>query len=202
MSHSITIQPTVLSLLSENLEGKRVLDVGIGHGQWGYILRTWKPGHPYIIGVEPYVPYIENAGRVGIYNELHTMTGQQYLAENLEAKFDAILLCEVLEHHRIKEEAWDLLEELEKRLNPGGILILSTPDGHSTGAANYDGNELNDHPIGFRAREFVDRGYQTKRILKEGFTLGHIVGPIAFVWWTLRWRRRPATHTVVAWRRC
>jgi SAM-dependent methyltransferase len=201
MSHSITIQPTILSLLPDDLEGKRILDVGIGHGQWGYILRTWKKGHPYIIGVEPYEPYVVHARRVDVYDELHCMTGLQYLEENPDSRADIVLLCEVLEHHQTRAEAWKLLEGLESRVRPGGILILSTPDGPGSGPSTYDGNELSSHPIGFSAGDFASRGYQTRRILREGCSLGHVVGPIAYVWWTLRRRRRPILASIVAWKK-
>ena len=197
----MNIRPKILCLLPDDLNEKKILDVGIGYGKWGYILRTWKQGNPYIVGIDPYSLYIENVKRVQIYNEVYCMTAQQYLTEKPNARYDIILFCEVIEHHLTKEEAWATLEQLETRLNPGGILILSTPDGHSRGAAMCDGNELNDHPIGFHASEFEKRGYETTRILKEIFMLGHVIGPLAYVWFTLRWGKPPATHTVVAWKR-
>lgn len=199
MSHSITIEPKILSLLPENLDGKRILDVGIGHSMWGFLIRTWKKGRPYIVGVDPFPLYIENASRLDLYDELYTMTGQQYLEEHPD-QFDYIIICEVMEHHQTKEAAWSLLKSLESRVKPGGTLILSTPDGKSFGGPMFDGNELNDHPIGFSHKEFSAKGYRIERIIKEGFSLGHIVGPIAKAWWTLRWRHPPATHTTVAWR--
>jgi SAM-dependent methyltransferase len=201
MSHCITIEPVVLGLVPDDLKNMRILDVGIGHGQWGFILRSRKLGHPYIVGIEPHPQYIEWAKRVGLYDELHNMTAQQYLAGNPDTKFDAILICEVVEHDT-RENSIKLLKDLEARLNQGGRIILSTPLGHSAGAPDYDGNALNAHPSGFRPEDFTRLGYSVEEVEREGSLnrLGHIVGPIAWVWFTLRRGRRPVTHSVVAWK--
>lgn len=189
MAHNINIESKVLSLLPDDLEGKRILDVGIGHGLWALILRSWKRGNPYIVGVDPCEVYTRNARHVGLYDELYCQTGQQYLVDNPGETFDIILICEVLGYLKTKKDAFSLLTGLESRLQPGGVLILSVPDGKS-----------NSSPHVFKCGDFTAQGYQVERIIKEGFSLGHIVGPIAKTWWTLRWGQPPATHTTVAWR--
>ena len=200
MSHCITIEPVVLSLLPSNLDGLKILDIGIGHGQWAFILRSQKYGRPYIIGVDPYQPYIEWANRVGLYNELHNTTAQNYLKENPEAITDYILICEVLEHDS-RENSLKLLALLEERLKPGGRIILSTPLGHSPEAPN-DVNEFNMHLSGFTSRDFTRRGYNVKEVEREGSLnrLGHIIGPLAKIWFTIRRGKRPVTHSIVAWK--
>jgi SAM-dependent methyltransferase len=201
MSHCTNLEPVVLSHLPENLERLRILDVGIGHGLWAFILRSRKQGHPYIVGVEPHPLYIQWAHKAGLYDELHEMTVQKYLEDNPLASFNYILLCEVIEHHRTHEEAYNLMENLEKRIRVGGI-IITTPNGHSNGASCADGNELSKHPIGFREKDFKQRGYET--VLVEGpgnfNRLGRFIGLISKVWFTLRRGSLPVTNSIVAWK--
>jgi 2-polyprenyl-3-methyl-5-hydroxy-6-metoxy-1,4-benzoquinol methylase len=199
LSHHKSIEHKILDLIPTNLLGETVLDVGVGEGLWGFLLRTQKRGNPRIIGVEPFEKHIQDLSRVQIYDEIHHMKGQQYLEEHPETAADIVLLLEVVEHDS-KENSLKLIERLEKRVKPGGIIIISTPDGFSEGAEGYAGNDANKHMSGWNAADFRWRGYT---VLKEqkGVNWGFMVNTFAVLWYFLRRGRRPVTKTIVAYRR-
>jgi 2-polyprenyl-3-methyl-5-hydroxy-6-metoxy-1,4-benzoquinol methylase len=188
-----------MDLLPQNLVDKTVLDVGTGEGSWGYMLRTQKRGTPRLIGVEPFTKHVEDLKRLPIYDELHNCSGQQYLADHPKESFDIILLLEVVEHDS-KEESHKLLASLEGRLNPGGLMIVSTPDGFSEGAEGYAGNEDNRHVSGWRAADFRWRGYTIFKV-RKGVNWGFVVNTVAALWFIFKQGRKPVTHTIVAYRR-
>ena len=45
MSHRPQLDSEILSILPENLEGKTILDYGMGYGTWGFLIRTRKNGY-------------------------------------------------------------------------------------------------------------------------------------------------------------
>lgn len=195
MSHTDKLEPIVLGLIPDDLGSIRILDAGLGFGLWGFILRTRRKGNPYIVGVEPFEPYIESQRRVKIYDELHNMTVQEYFQENPNAKFHFILFCEVAEHIK-KQEALRVIRDLRLHLNPGGLLIVSTPDGQSAGAPMFSGNVLNKHLCGFREKDLTEEGFDVQSIRITQY--GRVVDLFANLWFLLKLGRRPVTHELVA----
>jgi 2-polyprenyl-3-methyl-5-hydroxy-6-metoxy-1,4-benzoquinol methylase len=100
--------------------GKRVLDYGCGVGT---LMKVARELGAQVTGVEPSATArdkitVERFGAV--YPDLEALRR----AES-EAKFDWIVLCEVVEHLR---RPWDDLEQLRPLLAPGGEVILLTPN--------------------------------------------------------------------------
>lgn len=198
MSHNMNIEPVILGKMPGNLDGVRILDVGIGHGQWAFIIRTQMPGNPWIVGVEPFKKYVDWANRVGLYDDIYTGRAQEYLRDHPDAMFDYILCCEVVEHHKTKAEAFKLVEDLRKRVNPGGILFVSTPDGHSIGGPGFDDNDLNGHPIGFSELDFKLKGYSTELVLQEApIRMGRLLTFMAKIRNLVTKGQLIVTHTIV-----
>ena len=198
MSHHRTIEQTVFSILPIDIGGLKVLDVGMGEGLWGFILKTQKNGKFHLTGVEPFIDHIFNLKKVHIYDELYPMKGQQYFEFYPEAKFDIILLLEVIEHDT-KEESIKLIKSLEKRMNHGGLMIVSTPDGFSEGAKGYAGNDANKHMSGWSRTELQDLGYITQSIRKD-VNWGRVPNWFASIWYMLRLHRMPVTRSLIAWK--
>ena len=83
-----------------------VLDVGVGFGKYGYLVREyleiWGDGDQYdqwlrtIDGVEVFEPYIREVQRA-VYNEVFIGNATEVLP-TLEKQYDLILLIDVLEH--------------------------------------------------------------------------------------------------------
>jgi 2-polyprenyl-3-methyl-5-hydroxy-6-metoxy-1,4-benzoquinol methylase len=188
----------VLALLPESLDGLTILEIGVGEGLWGFLLRTQRRGSFRLIGVEPFRKHIEDLGQLPVYSELHAEKAQRYLADAPNVSADIILLLEVIEHET-RENGLELLGQLERRVAPDGLIVVSTPDGFSEGAEGYAGNELNRHLCGFKATDFTSRGYTVRRIRKD-VNWGLVVNVLASAWYTIRRGRRPVTHGIVAWR--
>ena len=202
MSHNMNIEPVVLGQLPEDLSGLRVLDCGVGHGQWAFILRTQKMGCPYIVGVEPHQLYVQWAIRGGLYDEIHLGTGEKYVESHPNEKFDVILLCEVIEHEPSKEEAFCLFNSLSRMLKPGGVIFVSTPDGFSHGAEGFDGNPLNAHNFGYSKAELEKWGLHVEGVVQEGYIrIGRVLGFVARLNYLVARQKRIVTHTLVGWRR-
>jgi len=122
-----------------------ILDLGIGFGINGAGIRNWlgngvKSPELHITGVEGWQDYKSPCW--GCYDVVHVMTIQDYLAGHSDT-FDAIIITDVIEHFK-KSEGLDILATLRTRLNPNGVLYVSTPGiWMEQGAAH--GNELERH---------------------------------------------------------
>lgn len=127
---------------------REVLDLGIGFGLWGAMLRNWLDFGLVsrrtfrLTGVEAFSQY--GNPNWGHYDRVFNVTIQQFLGERNPAKqYDVILLLDVLEHFE-KEEGFRLLEALKVRLSPGGVLYVATPSVFYVQGAEY-GNQYEIH---------------------------------------------------------
>lgn len=103
------------------LEGKTALDVGCGAGllaeplaRLGARVTAIDPAEELIAAA------LDHAAGQGLAIDYRSMA-----VENLEGEFDLITAMEVIEHTADPEQ---FLQLLARRLNPGGLLILSTPN--------------------------------------------------------------------------
>ena len=103
------------------LEGKRALDVGCGAGllaeplaRLGAQVTAIDPAEELIAAAR------EHAARQGLSIDYRATA-----VENLEGQFDIITAMEVIEHTADPQQ---FLDSLAKRLAPGGLLMLSTPN--------------------------------------------------------------------------
>lgn len=102
-----------------DFEGRRVLDVGFGRGFFLYYLK--KLG-AQVTGLELDDQAIQYARQ---YLGIPDVSAQDLLDVDPGARFDAILMMDLIEHVR---EPFRYLEKAAALLNPGGIIALFTPN--------------------------------------------------------------------------
>lgn len=136
-----------------------VLDLGIGMGFYGAVVRQWNDygfgRHTRLVGVEGFAGYRNPCW--DLYDEVLVMPIEEYLEQSTDA-WDAILLLDVLEH--LSRERGDrLLQRCLERLTDRGRFFVGTPAvWMEQGAAN--GNELERHRSLWTASDFESRGYK------------------------------------------
>ena len=103
----------------------RLLDIGCSNGQ----LVTIHLGDlgVDIVAIDPHEPSIEYARAHNPYP--HIITFQKATIEDLspDERFDIIVMADVLEH---LENPGDLLREARRRLDEGGLILASIPNGY------------------------------------------------------------------------
>lgn len=145
---------------------KTVLDLGIGYGLFGAIVREYlddgvQPWKTKLMGVEGFEEY--RTPQWGVYDDViigdikHYVNGRLTGHNNYPLPtYDFILLSDVLEHFE-KEEGRNLIYDIIDRLNCGGVLLIGTPGVFCEQGAVH-GNEYerhkslwawNEFPVGF-----------------------------------------------------
>jgi len=134
-----TITP-ILEIIRE-IQPKTVLDIGVGCGKFGMLIREYIDGHwnqrafhnpetwkTTLIGMEIWKDYITPAHEY-LYDEIVICNAYKYLKEcNHLGKFDLILMADVIEHFT-KEEGRELIGILrDKWLTETGHLVIATPN--------------------------------------------------------------------------
>lgn len=113
-------------LLSYNLEGKKVLEIGCGRGGFSNYMASVTKESTSIYACD----YSETALEIakGKYSNHNEIQWKKEDIQNLSFQnnfFDIIVSCETIEHVRQPEKA---LKELYRVLKPGGSLILACPN--------------------------------------------------------------------------
>jgi len=138
--------PTIGQLIRSQ-EPQSVLDVGIGFGKWGYMVRElqdiayerYKPDEwkVMIVGVEAFKDY-----HTPIWDYIYdnVIIGDIRKEKALLSKFDLVLFIDVLEHMH-HDEGLELLEEVQRA---GKKYIVSVPNYPSPQGA-FCGNEFEIH---------------------------------------------------------
>lgn len=145
---------------------KSVLDVGVGFGLTGALVRQYLDNGVYedivhhygdnagiedsiyhwstrLMGVEPF-NYKNPAWH--LYDGIFKMSIQEYLSDNQltpSPQYDFIIFSDVIEHME-KEEGYEVIEGLIGLLNPGGVLMIGTP-GVFVEQGAVHGNEYERH---------------------------------------------------------
>jgi len=121
---------------------KRILDIGIGHGIYGALLRNYEEiltGGPCDIhGVEAWPDY--EGPMWQCYDRI--MMGDIRTLE-IPFSYDMIIMADVIEHMSLKE-AHICIEKLKTYLTTTGVLIISTPAIFLRQGA-YKGNPYEQH---------------------------------------------------------
>lgn len=159
---------SIVSLIACELNSKMpktVLDVGCGSGFYGAVVRQYVDmGWGYktrIEGVEVFPDY-KNANWEH-YNVVWKRTIHDHLVFAKDTLYDCILFLDVIEHFR-RLEGLSLLEQLMEKLEPGGILLVSTPGNFEKQDGVY-GNDFEKHLSFFEPEDFTTRGFI---LLKNG----------------------------------
>lgn len=101
-----------------SIKPKTILDIGIGGGKYGLLVREYIPDLEKLDGVEVFEPYITDIQR-SIYDEIFI---GNILEMTMNVGYDAYLLIDILEHFE-KEEGHALLAKLLAT----GQVVISTP---------------------------------------------------------------------------
>lgn len=117
---SYAIIPDVIREL-EKKQPETVLDLGIGNGMYGALIRNYFP-NVHITGVEAWEDYENHLWNV--YNEVYVQDIASYLTE--DGLYDVVIMTDVIEHFT-KEDGYDVIEAMKSKLKRGGLLLISTP---------------------------------------------------------------------------
>lgn len=148
--------PTPL-LIDPSVES--ILDLGSGPGKIMSLIK-YRLKIKKAIGVELFKPYIDEAKKNKIYNEIITKDIRKI---NFKPNsFDLVIASHVLEHLP-KKDAWKVLEKMEKIAKKQ--IIIATPIGDIYHPLE-DGNLLQLHLCSFQPSEFEQKGY---KIVKFGW---------------------------------
>lgn len=139
----------------------RVLDLGIGFGFYGSVVRQWcdegvQPWRTWLTGVEVWADYRSPCW--DLYDAVFVRTIQEYLNAHTE-QFDCVLLNDVLEHFE-RDEGTALLQRLKLTVTPGGALFVCTPGNFvAQGAAH--GNPFEKHRCVWTSEELEGLDFET-----------------------------------------
>ena len=162
----------IIIKVARDIQPASILDIGLGFGKYGYLLREYldvqagKDGSPrysreqwnvVIDGVEIYEDYITDLQRA-VYNTIHIGDIRSTVAGL--STYDLILMCDVIEHIP-KEEARDLLARLSRKARRA--LLITTPDGHYEQGEVYD-NPAERHVSEWTAADFAPFGRVTSKV--------------------------------------
>lgn len=109
------------------LKPRRVLDLGMGTGKYGFLLReqidlAQQQRTVTLVGVEGYADYVGDHQRV-VYDEIVVDDIRHFLASSQREPFDLVLLLDVIEHF----EPNDGLEVTLRSLEISPFLLIATP---------------------------------------------------------------------------
>jgi hypothetical protein len=144
-----------------------VLDVGIGMGFYGAVVRQWldegvRPWRTRLVGVEGFAAYRSPCW--DLYDEVVLSSIERFLETNADL-WDAILLLDVLEHFE-HAQGEEILSKLRRRLSPGGRFFVGTPAVWMDQGAAY-GNEFERHRSLWTADDLRASGFE---LLADGTT--------------------------------
>lgn len=176
---SFTVIPHIAMHLA-NRRPARVLDVGIGFGMYGAVVREWvdlgvQPWRTHLTGVEVHAAYRNPVW--DLYDEIFAGTIEQYLQRPTEP-FDAVILGDVIEHME-KSAGRSLLIHLQQLVAPGGDLFVSTPATFFEQGAVYN-NPYERHVCHWIPEEFTALGF---RMLLTGREPQVAINPTLLAHW-------------------
>jgi SAM-dependent methyltransferase len=151
---------------------RTVLDLGIGFGGGGAIVREWldlgvRPWRTFLVGVEVWPDY--RGPLWDLYNVVLTQSIETFVAASVEL-FDCVMLNDVLEHFE-KPAGLALLAAIKRLVAPGGMLLVSTPFDFFEQGAVY-GNEYERHRSLWTADELTGRGFTVEIVGRPDFLCG------------------------------
>ncbi len=150
----------------------RVLDLGMGSGGNGCVVRQWldlgvRPWKTYLVGVEVWAEYRNPMW--DLYNVIVVDTIERYL-QNLQETFDCVLLTDVIEHFA-KGEGLTLLDQVRRAVAPGGHLLVGTPASFFPQGPVY-GNRYEEHRSAWTREEFENLGFEVSLVGKPEYFCG------------------------------
>jgi 2-polyprenyl-3-methyl-5-hydroxy-6-metoxy-1,4-benzoquinol methylase len=144
--------PAIVKIV-QRLQPATVLDVGIGMGKYGLLVREYLSGDTgksqvSVDGIEGFEGYLTDAHR-GIYDEIFVTDLREF--DFRSAHYDLYLMIDVLEHVT-KDEGHRLLRDI------AGTVLISTPK--IDHRAHYEHNPLEDHQSHWTVSDFEAYRYE------------------------------------------
>ncbi|HEY8511770.1 MAG TPA: class I SAM-dependent methyltransferase [Cyclobacteriaceae bacterium] len=174
-SHSGQIN-TIVDLLTI-INPKKLLDIGVGHGKYGFLAREYLDisdnSKPYstrtvqIDGIEAFPEYITDLQRL-IYDTIHI--GNALDVIDKVDNYDLILMMDVFEHFTYE----DGMALLNKCLKHSKHVLISCPRNVEPQGAEY-GNIYETHRFEWRKKHF--RSYKEKAFIPNYYSLICLLGP-------------------------
>ena len=172
MSHIYELHRFVMNEIPK-LTDKRVLDVGCGHGIWGFLMQSERSGsESYVVGMDLFKPYLKHCKKYRVYDDLVLCHVSKFPFR--KRSFDLVLACDLIEHLS-KHKGYYFLEEIEKT---GIKIILSTPNGFKKQKAT-DLPYTEAHKSAWRPSDFINRGYKVHGL---GFKFIKIYESNPYLW--------------------
>ena len=139
-------------------KNSQILDVGCGYG--GLVHCLSRLGYSHVTGVDLSAEMVELAHTLGI-SAVHQGDLVEVLRENLST-YALITALDVLEHQR-REDVLPILELMHEALQPGGVVLIQTP------------NALSHYGVWCRYGDF------THEIIFDGQSIRQVLGATGFV---------------------
>jgi len=159
MSSGFFIHDKVDSILPNDLEDKKILDVGFGYGYNGFNIRMKKRGKPKsLIGIDLFKPYCDRMRKLRIYDYVINDDIMNQDISYLLEKINITICTDVLEHQE-REKALELLDKLISITDE--LLIISTPLNFIV-TKEVDGNKKNEHLCKIGVDDFKVRGFKVE----------------------------------------
>ena len=105
----------------------RILDLGCGHGALIYFAR--RAGYTNVRGVDGSAEQVLAARRLGIEG-VRQGDVVTTLTEYPAGSFGCVVAFDLIEHFT-RDELLNVVDEIKRVLEPGGVLIIHTPNGES-----------------------------------------------------------------------
>jgi len=165
--HSGTVQD-----IAWKYQPKTVLDIGVGFGRWGFLIRELldifrgrynkEDWQTRIVGVEIWPKYIREHHKY-LYDKIYIGDVRDYL-KTCNESFDLIVAGDVIEHFE-KEDGLKLIESL--RLIVNKCLVVCIPLGDKYPQKEVKGNKAERHLSVWEDKDFDQFGVIAKLIIKE-----------------------------------
>lgn len=161
---SFTFVPTIAHEL-ETRRQRAVLDLGIGSGMYGAVVRQWgdwgaRPWQTHLVGVEGWSDYRNPLW--DLYDVVVETSIESFL-EVQQARYDLILMLDVIEHFPL-DIGRRLIPKIVGALQPDGRAYVGTPAIMVPQGAVY-GNVLETHRSLWSCADFVALGGE---VLRDG----------------------------------
>ena len=195
MSSGFVESPYVINNIIPDVNGLNILDVGIGYGFWGWVVKAWKAGNCQLTGVEINDHYISLQNKLNIYDEIVPMDIRTGLTIFEDNSYDIIIMSHVIEHIE-KDIAFKVIKQL-KRICRGRLIILC-PEGN---ALIYNGREdikfeHDYHLSTWRTSDFEKLGFNVKQF-RFSHKAGRVVSWFERIWYFFK--RKDRGGVIAAW---